>query len=205
VPWHEGISCEKAIAINETEWAANLAGCPKCKSKIEKTKGCQHMTCTICRYEWCWVCGMPYKSIIHYALLSGVMCEFIGLCHFKLKGFKSYFVLFLITICLPLIVFFFSSLFVGVGIFMLSDKITCKKISMKTFCSTTNIDCKPKILFIPVRVIVRILLLIAFLLLISMLVVLSVAFGIALCGLILLPVYVFHVYSIFRLKCKCYQ
>ena len=27
-----------------------------CKSKIEKTGGCNHMTCYFCGYEFCWVC-----------------------------------------------------------------------------------------------------------------------------------------------------
>jgi len=34
--------------------------CPECKSPIEKTVGCDHMTCSVCRYEFCWQCMEKY-------------------------------------------------------------------------------------------------------------------------------------------------
>jgi len=30
--------------------------CPGCGTPTEKSGGCNHMTCTRCRYEWCWLC-----------------------------------------------------------------------------------------------------------------------------------------------------
>ena len=27
-----------------------------CKTPIERTKGCNHMTCAFCLYEFCWIC-----------------------------------------------------------------------------------------------------------------------------------------------------
>lgn len=85
------------------------------------------MTCAVCKYEWCWVCGLPYKSIIHFAALGGLMCEFVGMCHFKLKGFCSYFVLVIITIFLPLLVLFFSCIVGGAAIFFCFSAITSKR------------------------------------------------------------------------------
>ena len=36
--------------------------CPRCKVKIEKAEGCNHMTCQSCKYEFCWICRGPYSD-----------------------------------------------------------------------------------------------------------------------------------------------
>ena len=36
--------------------------CPKCGVRIEKNKGCPHMTCRKCSHEWCWGCNGPYHT-----------------------------------------------------------------------------------------------------------------------------------------------
>ena len=36
--------------------------CPHCSSYIEKAGGCDHMTCTTCKYEFCWKCLQAYDS-----------------------------------------------------------------------------------------------------------------------------------------------
>jgi hypothetical protein len=36
---------------------AKLCPNPKCKAPTEKSKGCNHMTCSRCHQDWCWLCG----------------------------------------------------------------------------------------------------------------------------------------------------
>jgi ariadne-1 len=62
---HRPADCEmrkKWVIKNSAEsenlnWIlANSKPCPKCKRPIEKNYGCMHMTCAVCKYEFCWLC-----------------------------------------------------------------------------------------------------------------------------------------------------
>mmetsp|Transcript_22470 Transcript_22470/g.62319 ORF Transcript_22470/g.62319 Transcript_22470/m.62319 type:complete len:575 (+) Transcript_22470:263-1987(+) len=62
---HRPVDCDtvkKWILKNSAEsenlnWIlANTKPCPKCKRPIEKNQGCMHMTCSQCKYEFCWLC-----------------------------------------------------------------------------------------------------------------------------------------------------
>ncbi|CAH8519137.1 unnamed protein product [Schistosoma turkestanicum] len=41
---------------------AHTKDCPSCHVCIEKNEGCNHMKCSICHYEFCWVCLGVWKS-----------------------------------------------------------------------------------------------------------------------------------------------
>ncbi|GFR48822.1 hypothetical protein Agub_g10775 [Astrephomene gubernaculifera] len=68
---HRPVTCEtvkKWITKNSAEsenmnWIlANTKPCPKCSRPIEKNQGCMHMTCSQCRYEFCWLCQGDWKE-----------------------------------------------------------------------------------------------------------------------------------------------
>lgn len=49
-------------AENATWILANTKKCPKCKTQIEKSQGCNHMTCRSCKHEFCWLCKGEWKN-----------------------------------------------------------------------------------------------------------------------------------------------
>lgn len=68
----EHVSCQAAreqFATPEDkanqQWKQqNSKQCPKCQAHIEKNRGCDHMTCSKCRYEFCWKCLDKYPCDI---------------------------------------------------------------------------------------------------------------------------------------------
>ncbi len=65
---HDGRTCaEHRAAIDNAEMEAyevahGIKKCPQCKTRIEKTEGCNHMTCRGCEAHICWVCMMVCES-----------------------------------------------------------------------------------------------------------------------------------------------
>ncbi|KAI3965591.1 hypothetical protein MKX01_010548 [Papaver californicum] len=43
-------------AENVTWILVHSEPCPQCKRPIEKSIGCNHMNCSICRFRFCWIC-----------------------------------------------------------------------------------------------------------------------------------------------------
>lgn len=69
--WHDPVQCtllkkwtQRYSDDCETlQWLTkNTKDCPKCASPIEKNKGCNHMSCTKCKYEFCWICRTDWKT-----------------------------------------------------------------------------------------------------------------------------------------------
>ena len=48
--------------------------CPKCKFGVEKMDGCNHMTCCMCQYQWCWLCGGHYTRN-HFSKMNPFGCS----------------------------------------------------------------------------------------------------------------------------------
>ncbi|XP_066268228.1 E3 ubiquitin-protein ligase RNF217-like [Branchiostoma lanceolatum] len=89
-PWHEGVNCRlyqkgdkllKVWAKEECQGQVNAQRCPKCKIYIQRTSGCDHMTCTRCKTEFCYRCGDRFRDIRfmgnHYTKLSVFGCKYL--------------------------------------------------------------------------------------------------------------------------------
>lgn len=53
---------EKSDSENLGWIKANTKPCPKCGSNIEKNQGCNHMNCSKCKHDFCWLCLTPWKE-----------------------------------------------------------------------------------------------------------------------------------------------
>merc|ERR1712154_462857 len=59
-------SCNKDLDDKLVSWAKDknydVQFCPKCFARIEKLSGCNHMKCSYCKYEFCWLCRKEFKK-----------------------------------------------------------------------------------------------------------------------------------------------
>ncbi|KAG7508770.1 hypothetical protein JOB18_023627 [Solea senegalensis] len=88
-PWHNGIKCReyrKGDKLLRT-WAnvivhgqRNAQKCPQCKIHIQRTEGCDHMSCTQCNTNFCYRCGERYRHLRffgdHTSNLSVFGCKY---------------------------------------------------------------------------------------------------------------------------------
>lgn len=74
--WHGKETCEQHMDAAYEEWAKGqeVQLCPRCKLRIEKINGCNHITCSVCRYEWCWLCRGAYTPS-HFSPLNPFGCS----------------------------------------------------------------------------------------------------------------------------------
>lgn len=62
---------------NATQWVQHhTQPCPGCGSRIQKNGGCNHMSCAVCRRQFCWV-GSPSASDA-VLILDTILCRSAG-------------------------------------------------------------------------------------------------------------------------------
>ncbi|XP_051951958.1 E3 ubiquitin-protein ligase RNF217-like [Xyrauchen texanus] len=88
-PWHEGLKCRDYRKGDKQlrHWASviehgqrNAQKCPRCKIHIQRTEGCDHMTCAQCNTNFCYRCGEKYRHLRffgdHTSNLSVFGCKY---------------------------------------------------------------------------------------------------------------------------------
>lgn len=56
-------SCSGSEEAANLLWlVTNSKPCPNCKSPIQKNEGCNHMKCSKCKFDFCWVCQESWKQ-----------------------------------------------------------------------------------------------------------------------------------------------
>ena len=55
---HPNQKCSDVIDKDFERWKSSrvVKRCPHCKYWTEKNEGCNHMTCSQCKFQWCWLC-----------------------------------------------------------------------------------------------------------------------------------------------------
>lgn len=125
--WHSGESCAKNYERLYSKWASHkkIQRCPHCKIRIEKNEGCNHMTCSFCHYQWCWICGGRYSSSHFDSVFFGCpMLQFTSTDWSMKKIALYHFFMFIIS---PLLCIYNSFNFVGRPMCnFMEDRYSCK-------------------------------------------------------------------------------
>jgi len=64
--------------------------CPRCRIIIEKSDGCNHMTCAHCDYQFCWLCLSEYTEH-HFAAYNFKGCPGMMYCIYNTYNNYIYF------------------------------------------------------------------------------------------------------------------
>ena len=88
-PWHQGISCkqfrrgDKQFHVwtrDRPNGIANCQKCPTCRVYIQRSTGCDHMTCNRCDTHFCYKCGGRFVELPglgdHYDKMSLFGCKY---------------------------------------------------------------------------------------------------------------------------------
>lgn len=111
--WHPKVSCKKNYDKLYSSWAngKRIQRCPNCKIRIEKDEGCNHMTCTFCKHQWCWICGQNYRPGHYENLFFGCPNLQFTSKDYSLKRIAL--INFLLFLLCPLLCLYWSFVLIG--------------------------------------------------------------------------------------------
>lgn len=104
---HVGRSCQDYLNETATETITDAKECTGCGILTEKISGCNHMTCSQCKSEWCWLCGKSIDDVAgHYSDANPDGCRQFENCE-MLEGGSALVCLFLSALLVVSIFAFF--------------------------------------------------------------------------------------------------
>jgi hypothetical protein len=59
---YKDVASGGVAALEKLKKELNIKDCPRCKTPMEKTMGCNHMTCGGCKAHICWVCMAVFET-----------------------------------------------------------------------------------------------------------------------------------------------
>ena len=133
---HKGRNCDLK---GELGWSIfkkenHLKKCPKCGIEIYKDSGCNHMTCTKCHHQFCWICGMKYTPL-HYdnPLLPCFRMQFTEQQNILIRNpcirtLKVIGMVLLIILALPIALAIPEVIGMGVGMYFLFDEFSYRHL-----------------------------------------------------------------------------
>ncbi|CAD8093966.1 unnamed protein product [Paramecium sonneborni] len=99
-----------SACIKHDEEGNQLQRCPQCGIWVQKSKGCNSVLCSYCKFNWCWLCRRECDSN-HYVFFNPVGCPGLGaeeftieqypchkICWIRVKVILIYFLLILLCI-----------------------------------------------------------------------------------------------------------
>eukprot|EP00117_Sycon_ciliatum_P019478 scpid62298/ scgid17648/ Probable E3 ubiquitin-protein ligase RNF217; IBR domain-containing protein 1; RING finger protein 217 len=90
-PWHPKSTCKEARKSGSKDFRGwlktrvsrdtpNAQRCPKCKIPIQRSSGCNNMTCSKCHTSFCYRCGSQQRDVVflgsHYSRYSVLGCKY---------------------------------------------------------------------------------------------------------------------------------
>ena len=113
--------------------------CPKCGVKIEKNKGCPHMKCEWCKFDFCWSCMNEEKNC-----LAKACC--IPLCPRLPFSMCINFMITLLGIILAPLFLTLGPIFIALflGIYEVPRKIITKSYGGRHICRSRRMNTKEK-------------------------------------------------------------